>query len=276
MAKSRLSTEKMTSLSNVLLTELREKLEKIPQAALVLPELEVAHRELVIARDSPPPVNEQLRLLINQMSVLDLTHDRHFRAGYWLLQSQKLIAIALNRDTDEAILEELSNTIYPHGLSGTSLKYEEEEGAALLLERSLEGEFRSRLKMLTTTFESGEVFTLLSSVEKHIEVAKELGIAERQKKKLQEQEILSSTPTAVDERRARQGWMEVVSMLEASLSLALRRKTTTQLVVDELLGGLQRAEAQADQEYTAQRAKERADRLAKAKAETPPTDTSKD
>jgi hypothetical protein len=276
MAKSRLSTEKMTSLSNVLLTELREKVEKIPQAAMVLPELEVVHRELVIARDSPPPVNEQLRLLINHMFALDLAHDRHFRAGYWLLQSQKLIAIALNRDTDEAILEELSNAIYPHGLSGTSLKYEEEEGAALLLERSLEGELRSRLKALTTTFESGEVFMLLSFVEKHIEVAKELGIAERQKKKLQEQEVLSSTPTAVDERRARQGWMEVVSLLEASLSLALRRKTTTQLAVDELLGGLQRAEAQADQEYAAQRAKERAERLAKAKAENPPTDTSKD
>jgi hypothetical protein len=276
MAKTRLTTEKMTSLSNVLLTELRDKLEKIPQVAAMLPDIEAVHKDLVIARDSPPPINEQLRDLIQQMFALDLTHDRNFRAGYWLVKSQQSIAAALNRELDEAILDALEKTLYPHSLSGTLLKYEEQEGAALLLEKSLDDNLKTRLKTITTTIEGGEVFSLLSFVEQHIDSAKTLGIAERQKKKLQEQEIQSTAPSAVDERKARQGWIEVMSGLESNLSLALRRKTATQPDADEILRGLREAEAKADQEHAKQKAKEAEERAAKAKKQTTPTGTGKD
>jgi hypothetical protein len=244
MSKLRLSTEQMTSISNVWLTESRGTIEAMPSTAALLPDIEATHGDLVIARDTPPPVY-----------ALDLTHDRYFRCGYRLIQAQEALAVALEHKDEEARLEALEKLLYPHGLLGTTLSYEEQEGAALLLERSLTDEVKKRLQSISMTMESGETVHLLAMVEEHTAAAKELGIAERQKKKLQEQESSSSVPSAIDERKARLAWIQVANTLESVVALAVKRKTLPPEAAKVIVGALEEAEAEADRQYEDKKSK---------------------
>jgi hypothetical protein len=270
MSKLRISTEKMTSLSYVWLNEKRGKIEAIPQLASLVPDIEAAHKDMSIVSASPPPANELLRAAIQKLYDLDDVHDQFFRAGYRMTQSQQSLAIALNRPTLSADLEQLEKRLYPHGLTGTSLKYEEEEGAALLVEQVLDDPLKARLKAISATLETGETFTLLHCVEEHIKTAKEIGSTERLKKKLQEQEAAPKDPNAVDGRKARFAWADVARAMESNAALALRRGTATPEMIKDILGGLQAAEIEADREYAQRKEKEAKDKEAKEKETATP------
>jgi hypothetical protein len=125
----------------------------------------------------------------------------------------------------------------------------------LLLERSLTDEVKKRLQSISMTMESGETMHLLAMVEEHMAAAKELGIAERQKKKLQEQESSSSVPSAIDERKARLSWIQVANTLESVVALAVKRKTLPPEAAKVIVGALEEAEAEADRQYEDKKAK---------------------
>jgi hypothetical protein len=240
-----------------------------------VPDIEAAHKDLAVVAASPPPVNEQLRAAIQKLDDLDDVHDRFFRAGFRMVQTQEALAIALGQPALQAEIQRLESTIYPHGLTGTSLKYEEEEGAAVLVEQALNNDasIKDRLNRISTTLETGQTITLLFCVEAHIKTGKEIGTTERIKKKLQEQEAAPKDPNAIDGRKARFAWVDVAHAMERNASLALRRGTATPELIKDILGGLQAAEAEADREYAQRKEKEAKE---KSEKETTPSIPGKD
>ena len=273
MSKLRISTEKMTSVSYVWLNENRTKVEAVPQLASLLPDIEAAHNDLAIVTASPQPANEQLRAAIQRLYDFDEVHDRFLRAGFRLVQTQEALTLALALPVLAADLQRLEKIIYPHGLTGTSLKYEEQEGAAILVEQAMKGDanLEVQLKSISTTLPTGETITLLSCVQEHIKAAKEIGTTERVKRKLQEQEAAPKDPNLIDGRKARFAWVDVAHALERNASLARRRGTATPELIKEILGGLQAAELEADREYAQRKEKE-----AKEAKEAAPSTPGKD
>ena len=258
MSKLRISTEKMISVSYVWLNENRTKVEAVPQLASLVPDIEAAHKDLASVAASPQPVNEQLRAAIQRLYDFDEVHDRFFRAGFRLVQTQEALALALGLPALEAELQRLEKIIYPHGLTGTSLKYEEQEGAAVSVEQAMKDNtnIEGELKSISATLPTGETITLLSCVQEHIKAAKEIGTTERIKKKLQEQEAAPKDPNIIDGRKARFAWVDVAHAMERNASLARRRGTATPALLKDILGGLQAAELEADREYAQRKEKE--------------------
>lgn len=273
MSKFRLSTEQMASLSNAWITDHKNELVGIPQVAGILPSIEDAHEGLVIITKSPPPSSEKLREMTRRQQILDLIHDRSYRVGLRLVQTQTALAVAKNLPETEKQLEILEKTIYPKSNQVPFMSYEEEEGAALLLERTMSEQESvvTLAKQIQTTLPSGESISLLDLIEDHIAAAKELGTLERQKKKLLAESGASQGLTESDAKKARQTWIEMALLLEGALKAALRKGTATQQLVDGVLGPMREAEKEADRERDAERKKreqeKEAEKLAKQTAE---------
>jgi hypothetical protein len=251
VALYRLSIETMIGLSKTWTETRREEVKAIPQTFAILPLLEAAHKGLFLftGRDSETP---KLRSISRQQTEVDHQHDDFYRAGFHYLNGLSALYSAMGQEEDAQKILELRDVLYPDGLFGVNRSYPEEEGAAELLERRLTDSIKARL----STFLLAPGVTLLHVVVNQIARARELGRLEQEKRKVQEQEAQNPSPSLGDERRARFDWIEAVRMLERTLRLAVRHKTTTEPTINNLLADLQREEADADQKYLEEKKKE--------------------
>jgi hypothetical protein len=247
MALYRLTIETMIKLSKTWVELRREELKAITQTAAILPLLEAAHKGLFvfIGREGEAL---RVRTVSRQQTEVDHQHDDFYRCGFHYLNGLAALFSALGKEEEAQQTLELRELLYPDGLFGVNRSYPEEEGAAELLERRLTPELRERL----ATYVLYPGVTLLVVVEGQIARARELGRLEKEKRKLQE----SDSPSLSDERRARFDWIEAVRMLEKTMRLAVRQKTTTEAVINHLLAEVRREEAEVDRKYLEEKKRE--------------------
>ena len=240
MALYRLTIETMIGLSKAWTETRREALKAITQTAAILPLLESAHKGLFLFMGREGEALK-VRIVSRQQSEIDHQHDDFYRCGFHYLNGLSALVSALGQEDEAQSLLALREVLYPDGLFGINRSYPEEEGAAELLERRLTDELKARL----TTFVLRPGVTLLTVVESQIARAHELGRLEQEKRKLQEVD----SPSLRDERRARFDWIEAVRMLEKTMHLAVRQKTTTEAIINSLLADMRREEAEADRKH---------------------------
>lgn len=245
MALYRLSTETMIDLSKAWTITRRRELEVIPQVATILPIMDSAHKGLFVFTGKESNEVSAVKTLSKKQSNADQQHDDYYRGGFYFLTSQVSLCAALDREEEVQVLQDLREHLYPDGLFGVTRSYSEETGAADLLERRLTDDIKDKLK----TFLVRPGLTMLDVIELQIKKARELGELEEEKRRLVAFEAQNPTPSLGDERRARFDWIEAVRMLERTLRLAVRQKTTTEQAANSLLETLRREEAEADKKY---------------------------
>jgi hypothetical protein len=259
MSKYRLSTEQMSSISNAWMTEHRASLTALPQVAGIFPDVEDAHNHLVVASKLPLPLEEQVRVISKQQVGVDGQHDRSYRAGLRFIQAANLIAEARGFVPMVKQASEVESAVYHKGASGVLLSYEEEEGAALLLEKKIQESvgLQKALTGFEIKFPNGETISLWQLIEAHITDGKELGVLERQKKKLQEASGDTNATPEGTERKARQSWIEAANLLESNLRAAVRKGSITQQNADAILKPMRDAEEEADKKFADDQKKRR-------------------
>jgi hypothetical protein len=262
MALIRISTQKMISLSLEWVETRRGVLSAIPQAAAVLPDLDNAHRGLVIFQKPAPAEDKTLLEVREQISAGDLRHDDLLRGGYYLLTGLSFIAAAqAGPEAAERFLT-LRGQLYPDDLSGTRRSIDEEAGAAEQLAGLLESaSFAAELAAIEVKTGNGAV-QLRDLVAAQIAAGRGLGALSKQRRQLEEQ--AASQITGPVERQRRNAWITAVRSLEQNLKLAVRNKIATAEVAADLLKELRAAEEEADRRYLARKKEE-----AEAEADKP-------
>lgn len=233
-----LSSEKMSSLSKNWVVDRRAELLGVPQTAGIMPDLDAAHKGLQLVIEHPPAPNGEIEVINRILKKKDSRHDALLRLGYYHLGAQLAWALA---DEDDVAAEEISSLrkrLYPHDLGGTTLGYDEQEGAAILVEGNLEPA-KKRLEEIRLQ-RNGRESTLLEVVIEQISLAKEVMTLVRQRDALLAKAKESMAPA--DERKARHAWMEAVRALVSNLRLAVRRGAIKQSSADSLLRELREAE----------------------------------
>lgn len=264
-----LSTEQMSSISRAWLVEQRPILEGIPQTQGILSNIEAAHKGLAIVVGGPPSKSQQVRELHRRITTKDNRHDNLLRLGYSQCTVLAAYAAANDNSDEEADWFDFRKTLYPNGLRGSMLSYDEQEGAAVLLEKRLDSAMVAKLANVVIHL-GGKPETLLSLVQEQINLAKEIAVLARMKGKLEDTE--DNSPTAGDLRRARNSWIEASHVLESALRLAVKSQATTQEKADELVKRLHEEEREAVKQYAALKKKEQDEEAAKqASASAEPT-----
>jgi hypothetical protein len=261
-----LSTEQMSSISRGFLVDHRPVLEGIPQAKGILANIDSAHKGLAIVVGGPPSKSQQVRELYKQCTTKDNRHDNFLRLGYSQCTLLAAFAAANENYDEEAAWFTTRKTLYRNGLRGSILSFEDQEGAAILVENSLDKDLVAKLSGVVI-YLGGKAETLLSIVQEQINLAKEIAALDRTRKKLEETE--DHSPTAGDLRKARNTWIEATHVLESALRLAVKLQSTTQETVDAILKKLHEAEKEASKQYAAERLKELEAEKAKQASTTP-------
>jgi hypothetical protein len=244
----------MVSLSGPLTQEKhpdRLLLAAIPATAALLPTLDGAHRQLLIAQPKAA-MPERAAAIILEERALDIRHDTVIRGIFLFLQA--LAYLAATADESKQLLD-LQQVLLPEGLAATQKTYREEAGQAALLESRLTPAQIALLKKLKTP--SG---TLWASVQEWIQLGAALG-------KLEDERggggTDVATPTAAEGLAARNRWIRTVNAIISVLALV----EADEPGVTAILSRITEAERRADRRGEAAAAAPAAD--APAPVETP-------
>jgi hypothetical protein len=260
-----LSTEKMVALTLYWTKDERALLSSIPQAAGLLVSFDsIATRMFVVVKHELPPLL-LAKDLYKRQTATDRTHDHILKGGYYQLSSLSHFAAADGDEARSASFLTLRDQLYPDGLGGSLLSFDEEAGAAELLEKRITDEMRAALKSIVTD----QGVTLLARIEKQIEKAKELRSLEQQKIKAQEEADGAPIPSGNEARKVRYEWINAVRTLERTLRLARQGGTINEETESKLLRELRAAQEDLRQKAAQRKAEEEA----KQKQETPDNDT---
>jgi hypothetical protein len=245
MSLRRLSIEKMIALSKAFLEAHRDDLTKIPQAAGILVSIESSHNGLFRVNDQLSKAPAVVRELYQQQVKLDLQYDNYYRSTYYHLIALIALNTARGQESKVKELTALRDFVFPDGLAGVNFSYDEESGAATLLERSLTEEPQQQLKGIHIE----ESTTLLDLLLLQISIGKEIGALEQQKKEAQAAEQTNPGPTLRDQQRAAESWINAFRAMEQALRLAVIDKRLTKEAAKVFLRELNEAEEKADREY---------------------------
>ena len=244
-----LSTEKMVALTQNWVQEERAALAAIPQVAGLLVNLDSLFTRLFVVVESDGKSEEKVRSISRQQSGTDRTHDHLLRGVFYFLTSRSNFLAALGDEEGARELLTLRDQLYPDGLSGTNLSYDEEAGAAELLERRLTSELIDRLSRIVAYQDETKTITLLQQIKLQISLAKKLRALELEKQKAEAEASASPTPTRSDARRVRLEWIDTVRTVERSLRAARRSKHTDEATEARLLKPLREASEEAQRKY---------------------------
>jgi hypothetical protein len=255
-----LSTEKMLALTQYWTVDERTLLTATPQTAGLLVSLDAAFTRLThAAKRGPAPTGA--RDIYKKQRRVDLIHDQLLRGNFYYLTALACYAAAAGDEVAAAMYLALRDQMYPEGLAGTSLSYDEEAGAAEILEKNLSDEVRLKLKGIVITPGSN----LLEKVLSQMEQAKMLRVLEQQKKAAQQTDNALDHAND-DERKTRYEWIDTVRTLERNLRLAKRNKNLSQELETKLLQGLRDAQKEAAQKDAEE--KKREEEAEKARTDT--------
>jgi hypothetical protein len=226
-----LTVEQMNRVSGGWLSpEQRSIVAKVPQLWGMKEDIEEAHADLVIY---VPTVQLKSPALIENRAKAtegDGIHDHSVRAAIYLMLAAKELA----KSPEEAIqLQSLIDDIYPDGFATTGKTYEEESGAAALLQKRLTDEKRAVLMSLT--FRNTNA---LKIVDASITAGLLLGELETQKRHLEQELAESATPSASEVKRAQYNWIDMAKMVVKHTNRALNKKKLTQKEHDDFLESL--------------------------------------
>ncbi|MEO1269363.1 MAG: hypothetical protein AAFX99_14830 [Myxococcota bacterium] len=213
----------------------RPVLERCPQTAGVLANIEAAHARLCTIQSAESDLKKQLGTLINRMARLDHQHDRKYRGSFLLLTA---FAELTDRPEEIETLLGLRDLLFPAGLMGVNKSYQAEAGAAEVLEERLTEQTRASLKALTF-LESN----LLDQVLVVIDSARALG--ETLEERRQTEKALAEDHQQIspgDVMRARNTWVRTIRQVETLLDLT---ETLTAEELELLLRPLHDAERKA-------------------------------
>jgi hypothetical protein len=113
-----------------------------PLGAGILEQLEQSHKPLAKIKHNRSSANARIRDLIDQITELDLVHDRKARSLY-----QHLNGLLEGADDDAEIAQyrALQSLLFPDGLRVVRLPYIEEGGAAVALDQAVGPDQRAKL-----------------------------------------------------------------------------------------------------------------------------------
>jgi hypothetical protein len=250
MSLSLISTEKMVTLTQYWIKDERATLEKIPQAAGLLVNLDSLFKRLFVAAESHGAASDTTREIYLRQVATDRTHDQILRGSYYAMTAQSHFLASLGEEDGSKLLLKLRDYLYPDGLSGTSLSYDEEAGAAELLERRLTDDIITQLTHIVAYQDEVRTLTLYDQITKQIALAKELRELEQEKKKAEAAVEANPAPSKGDARKIRLEWMDTVRTLERSLRAARRAGNTDEATENKLLKDLREAADDAHKKYT--------------------------
>lgn len=256
MSLRRLSIEKKIALSEAFLAAHRATLSQIPQTAGILVSIEASHNGLFRVNDQLSKAPTVVRELYQQQVRLDLQYDHYYRSIYYHLTAIISLYTARGEEDKVVAFTALREFLFPDGLAGVNFSYDEESGAAMLLERSLTDEARQLLKGIRIE----ENTTLLDLLLLQISLGKEIGALEQQKKLAQATEDENPGPTLRDQQRAGEAWINSFRAMAQALRLAVQDKRLTKEAAGVFLREVDEAEEKADREHLAKK---------KAQAEPP-------
>lgn len=255
MSLRRLTVEKMVALSEAFLAAHQKALAQIPQTAGILVSIESAHKNLFRMQEqvstSPPTVRE----IYKKQVKLDQQHDNYYRCAYHQLISLVALYYARGDEKRAELLTQLRDTIYPDGLAGINYSYDEEAGAATLMERAMTDEVKMLLRGIVVEQTATETVTLFNVVQLQILLAKEIGVLEKQKKDAAAAEQQQHSVTLRDHQRAIDAWINAFRTLERALRLAIHDKRLTKEEAAAFLQDIRDAEDKADREYLEEKKK---------------------
>jgi hypothetical protein len=217
-----ISAAKMFRISKRWISDRRPLLEGLPEGKALLPKIEEAHQGLLILsnrREDPP---ELTAIRVNQDGT-DARHDIFLRVGFGKLE----LLIELSEDPNEKkMLLALRDFLFPGGLLMTTRSYDEEAGAAEMLEQRLKNEPKDQLKEIPIKRD----YSLQDLVNDYISHGKKLGELENQKKALLQN--APEGPSRAEVQKARHYWIRVARALETNLALASDEATVNSILED--------------------------------------------
>ena len=243
-----LSTEKMLALTQIWTVDHRPALAAAPQTAGLLVSLDAVFTRLSASAKRAPVATSAKEVYKIQRDT-DQIHDHLLRGNFFLFTALAHYAAANNNHAEAQALLSLRDQLYPDGLSGTTLSFEEEAGAAKILEDQLTDAIRATLKSIVVSPNGN----LLEKVVAQIEHAKKLRVLEQQKKTAQQ---FDATTDHADneERKTRYDWIDTVRTLERSLRLARKNQNISAEIEAKLLSGLREAQKSAAQKLKEEKA----------------------
>ena len=244
-----LSTEKMVSLTQAWIQEERAALSAIPQVSGLLVNLDSLFKRLFVVVESDGKAEEKVRGISRQQASTDRTHDHLLRGVFYFLTSRANFLAALGDEDGLKELLTLRDQLYPDGLSGTNFSYDEEAGAAELLERRLTDELSAKLSRIVAYQDETKTITLLQQIKLQTSLAKKLRSLEQEKQKAEAEADANPTPTRSDARKVRLEWIDTVRTVERSLRAARRSNNTDEVTEQRLLKPLREAAEEAHRKH---------------------------
>ena len=189
----------------------RPLLMSIPLIAPLVDEMAGAHANLVNMQMTVSDQASALKNLTSRALGLDLDHDSLFRGSYNILTG---IADIQSDPDKRAFLLELRDTLYPSGLSGVLDAYLVEAGNMELMAARITPEFRAYMQSVII-----EDVSLMDTIERLIEIGKELGAVERERARLGSAEDTNAI-TKADLLAARRRWIRIMQAMIQLLDIA--------------------------------------------------------
>jgi hypothetical protein len=207
--------------------EQRSIVAKVPQLWGMKEDIEEAHEALVIYVPAVPLKNPALIENRAKATEGDSTHDHSVRAAIYLMLAAKELA---KTPEEAAQFQNLLDDIYPDNFATTTKTYEEESGAAALLQKRLTNEKRALLMSLS--FRGTNAAKIVDAA---ITAGLLLGELETQKRHLEHDLAENATPSAGEVKRAQYEWIGMAKMVVAHAGRALKKQKLTQKEHDDFL-----------------------------------------
>lgn len=201
----------------------RTAIEKIPTLAVMLSQLEAAHKGIAAVRVQPE--DPRVQDLSVKEAVVDGRHDDKLRGIHGALTG---LALLSNRAQE---LLQLRDWIMPEGLAHTQLTYRGEAGHAGILASAITPEIMSRMKTVKLDDK-----TLYDIFQEYVALARELGAMEDERARLSPPAV-----TPAQAASARYTWVRVMNALIANAELAGLDEQTDRLLFASLRAAEQTA-----------------------------------
>jgi len=205
----------------------RAAIEKIPLLAVLLPNLEKVHDDLVALRSKEPP---NVAAISQKELEVDAKHDALVRGMVGTLTM--LAPISDDREELLAIRDKL----FPEGASHTQLSYRGEAGHAAVIAAQIDDAMKARLKAIAVHKK-----TMFDLVTAWIETGKQLGQLEEDKARLGG----NSPSLGAELQTARTAWLRMAKALLSNAKLAEIDSATDQVLFSPLRKAEQAAESRA-------------------------------
>jgi hypothetical protein len=231
MALKDLTTQQMARTSGKWLGALKPSILEVPELGGSVLILERVHNGLHLPARDAAPLSDPLRQLIVEQKALDLRHDALIRGLIHILLGYSY----LEEGPEATRLSHLVEDLFPLGLELITQTYEEEAGAAGLLEKKLSPEVRGALQGIPLL--GGNA---LERVLELVQKGKQIGDLEDQKRSLRKAQ--DAAPSDPKLSVARTHWIRGVNAFLNNLGVADVSEETRQAILEPLREALAVAE----------------------------------